>query len=374
MPLSIHPLFWLFAALIGWLNSSSFIGTLIWIVIIFVSILVHELGHAITAKGFRQNVHITITFFGGVTTRSGPKVKPWQEFIIILNGPIAGFLLSAVAAAARSSLSPEVKILYPALTITIIVNIFWSIVNLLPVLPLDGGHLMRVIMEAIFKHRGTKIAAMISFCVAIVLSFIAVTTGYIIAAMLFSFFCFESFRMWQTVRHMSHQDRNETHQETLSKAKKLVEEGRLEEAATLFLHIRAETKKGLIFSTATEQLAQIYLTHNRKKEAYEILAPIEQTLSIDSLIILQQLACEQQNFPLAAKVGNHLYSLYPTAEVAFYNAISLAALIEEKPAVGWLECAQREGMDITKQTTQDPRFQPIQHGNLFKKFQESLDN
>jgi stage IV sporulation protein FB len=49
IPIAISPAFWIFAALIGYLNSQSFIGTIIWIGIIFVSVLVHEFGHALTA-------------------------------------------------------------------------------------------------------------------------------------------------------------------------------------------------------------------------------------------------------------------------------------------------------------------------------------
>ncbi|MBS0653626.1 MAG: stage IV sporulation protein FB, partial [Verrucomicrobia bacterium] len=54
IPISIYPTFWLFAALIGYMNSMSLIGTVIWIGIIFVSVLFHEFGHALTAWAFGQ--------------------------------------------------------------------------------------------------------------------------------------------------------------------------------------------------------------------------------------------------------------------------------------------------------------------------------
>ena len=47
IPIAIHPFFWLLAAIIGWMNSGSFFGMLVWIGIIFFSVLIHEFGHAL---------------------------------------------------------------------------------------------------------------------------------------------------------------------------------------------------------------------------------------------------------------------------------------------------------------------------------------
>jgi hypothetical protein len=75
IPVSIHPLFWGLAALIGWINSQSLMGMLVWMGIIFVSVLIHEFGHALTAVAIRQKANIQLVAMGGLTTFDGPKLK-----------------------------------------------------------------------------------------------------------------------------------------------------------------------------------------------------------------------------------------------------------------------------------------------------------
>ncbi len=94
IPITIYPTFWLFAALIGYLNSGSLIGTLIWIGIIFVSVLFHEFGHALTALLFGQHPRIELVALGGLTYHDGQKLPFWKQFFIVLDGPIFGFLLA----------------------------------------------------------------------------------------------------------------------------------------------------------------------------------------------------------------------------------------------------------------------------------------
>src|SRR4051812_20886609 len=97
IPISIYPFFWLLAVGIGWINTFNILGTSIWIGIIFVSVLVHEYGHALTAIFFGQKAQIDLVAMGGITQRHGSKLKLWQDFIIVLNGPLAGLCLGLLA-------------------------------------------------------------------------------------------------------------------------------------------------------------------------------------------------------------------------------------------------------------------------------------
>ena len=93
IPVAIHPLFWLLATVIGWIYSQSLPGVLIWIGIIFFSVLIHEFGHALTAVAFRQRAQIQLVALGGLTSFEGPKLRFWQQFLITFNGPLFGFFL-----------------------------------------------------------------------------------------------------------------------------------------------------------------------------------------------------------------------------------------------------------------------------------------
>src|SRR5262249_30239367 len=97
IPIRIHPLFWLLAILIGWISSNTPIGTALWVLVILISVIVHEYGHALTAIAFGQRARIDLIVTGGLTQRSGPVLKLWKEFFVILNGPLAGLALYAIS-------------------------------------------------------------------------------------------------------------------------------------------------------------------------------------------------------------------------------------------------------------------------------------
>src|SRR5271170_1519032 len=186
IPITIFPTFWLFAALIGYLNSQSFIGTLIWVGIIFISVLFHEFGHALTALLFGQHPRIELVALGGLTYHNGQKLPFWKQFFIVFNGPLFGFLLVIFA-----TILLHIPVFAKGMTGSILalarmVNLFWTVVNLLPIMPLDGGQLLRIIMEAIFGLKGFKYAIIISMSLALATSiFFFITQGFLIGALFF---------------------------------------------------------------------------------------------------------------------------------------------------------------------------------------------
>lgn len=111
--------------------------TLLRVLVIFGSILVHELGHAVAATLFGlQPIAITLHGFGGVTSHRRAD-HPWKELVVTLAGPSAGLSLAVLAFVAA-------LLAFPGLAGEIIeyvfaVNLFWSLFNLLPLYPMDGG-------------------------------------------------------------------------------------------------------------------------------------------------------------------------------------------------------------------------------------------
>ena len=171
IPISIHPFFWVIAALIGWINSATLVGMFLWIGIVLVSVLVHELGHALTAIAFKQRARIQLIALGGLTSFEGPKLSFWKQFFITLNGPLFGFGLFLLATACLRfdlSLWPTLHSLLRAMQIA---NLFWTIINLLPVLPLDGGQLLRILLEASFGVKGFKMALLSGALLSMALAF-----------------------------------------------------------------------------------------------------------------------------------------------------------------------------------------------------------
>lgn len=168
IPIKVH-FSWIFIfALISWSLATSFLpnrypgwsDSIYWIVgsisslMLFVSVLVHELSHSIVALYRRHKVHsITLFFLGGVSEIEGKSHSAGEEFWIAFVGPLTSFILSLLFflihlpfGSSNSQLAATFEYLY---WLNLIVGLF----NLLPAFPLDGG---RVLKAIIWKITGSE--------------------------------------------------------------------------------------------------------------------------------------------------------------------------------------------------------------------------
>lgn len=366
IPLTIHPTFWLFAALIGYMNSLSFVGTLIWVVIIFVSVLFHELGHALTALVFKENPRIELVALGGMTYHNAQKLSFWKQFLIVLDGPIFGFIIVIL-----SSLLLQVPALSQGmwgsiLTLTRAVNFFWTIVNLLPVIPLDGGQMLRIVMEKIFGHKGFKYTILTSLVVSILISLFFFLTHAFLIGGLFFLLAFQSFDTFRRTRHLSENDRDTSLREKLEKLEEMIQMGKKEQALNLSEEIRAKAKSGMIYELATQYLAFLKYEKGDSKNAYELLRSIRAELGSDALCLLHKAAFDQKDFPLVKELAGSCFQNWPSVETALRNAYAHAQLKEAVPTVGWLQTAIDEGLSNLKDILADQVFDPIRQDPAFQ--------
>src|SRR5215208_4108329 len=103
IPVRVHPLFWLIAVLLG--SSGDVLLLPIWVLVIFVSILIHELGHAFAFRRYGQHSQVVLHFAGGLTIPepvywgsgyANVGLTPNQQIFISLAGPGAGFVFAAL--------------------------------------------------------------------------------------------------------------------------------------------------------------------------------------------------------------------------------------------------------------------------------------
>ncbi len=182
----IHITFLLFLA---WIFGASYVSggagaawtSLVFILLVFLCVLLHEFGHIFTARAFGvQTPDVVLLPIGGVARLERIPEKPMEEFLIAIAGPlvnvaIAGLLLvfagadvssNAAAAAIDNSKVPMVDRLAA-------VNLFLALFNLIPAFPMDGGRVMRAALSARFGFvRATEIAAAVGQGFAFLLGFI----------------------------------------------------------------------------------------------------------------------------------------------------------------------------------------------------------
>lgn len=170
IPVSVEPWFWLTTLLLAGGLPGPFLA--VWVLVVFASVLAHELGHALTSRHFGASSSIRLYGLGGLASRDRP-LSRWQSLAVTLAGPGAGFLLGGVIWLVHRALppmTPGVEFLFRSLEYA---NLGWGLINLAPVLPLDGGHAM----ELLLKLRGTARARQISVGVAGVLAVLALGSG-----------------------------------------------------------------------------------------------------------------------------------------------------------------------------------------------------
>lgn len=176
-PILIHWMFWLNTALMGGaLGASSpgqLRGLLAWMVAVLLSILIHELGHALTMRNFGdRRVGIVLYAFGGLAQGSRHLTRR-EDVMITAAGPALQILAGLAAGWTITLWRPPSLWLHQMLDSFTAVSLFWALLNLIPILPLDGGRLC----AAILGGGGQRKALKISLACAAALALLAFQDG-----------------------------------------------------------------------------------------------------------------------------------------------------------------------------------------------------
>ena len=178
-PVSVQPFFLITAWLIGPRNDLR--ASVLWIATVFVGIMAHELGHAFAGRHFSLDPVITLHGFGGMTSwRSNQPLGHGQRIFISAAGPAVGITIGIAVLIMAPRLAPEAGIMMTRLIHYMVwVNLYWGLLNLAPVLPLDGGHIAASAAEAAFGRRGRTVALVLSLILTGALALWAIWNGQI---------------------------------------------------------------------------------------------------------------------------------------------------------------------------------------------------
>lgn len=161
IPVRVTPWFWLAGVFTGYplLRDGHLPHLLVWIACLFFSILIHELGHAFAGRMFGWPSDVILYHFGGVARfahQSG--YTTGRSVVVSFAGPWAGFVLFGIVLGVEFALKQSGTLpvwrygeneplgLF-ALRQLKWINLYWGLINLLPVLPLDGGRISQAVLD-----------------------------------------------------------------------------------------------------------------------------------------------------------------------------------------------------------------------------------
>jgi stage IV sporulation protein FB len=228
----ISPWFWLANAVLGWSFAQGFAhysrGTLsigaallMWIGVVLVSIVVHEFGHALAFRFFGIHSHVVLYHFGGIAVPEGTiglnrqrYLGPVQNIVIAAAGPAASLIFGLIFLAIVHSggfyvpspfeyfsqldfLTSGDRI--PSVTLQallyaiLFVNIWWAIMNLLPVYPLDGGQISRELFTLGNPQQGIRGSLLLSIAAAGAIAIWALSKQDSFLALMFALLGYSSY-------------------------------------------------------------------------------------------------------------------------------------------------------------------------------------
>lgn len=201
-PIQVSPTFWLSSILLGWpiiqrvgATTAGLITLATWVGVVFISILVHELGHALAARSLGYRPYIQLYFMGGAAFS---EIKfGWRQLYVAAAGPFAGFLLLAICVGLRwYEVLPDSQ----TMQFFIGINFFWTLVNLLPVYPLDGGQMVQGLTQAVAPRASFSITHTLSAIVAALAAVYFFLQQNMFMAIMLGLLCLENLQMLQNRR------------------------------------------------------------------------------------------------------------------------------------------------------------------------------
>ena len=278
IPVRIGLGFWMMAVILGMTGGSAAM-VVAWTIIVFFSVMIHELGHALVARAFGARPSITLHALGGLTFMDKQFSRP-RSVLVSLAGPFAGFVLGAMVWLATRKL-PLNEGQLEIVSMVLFVNIGWGIINLLPVVPFDGGHVLAAALGPRRAFATAIISATVGAGIAIY--------GLVRVHSLWIAFLFGSAaasaiaqaRLAWTAKT----DRREGLEDQLAKAKLALEKGEADDAVVLADDVVRRAKSQALRNGGWTALAWANVAKGDGRAAREALMHVEPRGAVDAYLL-----------------------------------------------------------------------------------------
>jgi Zn-dependent protease len=208
IPIRLDPSLFVILALVRFQPGVTLNEILVWVPVATFCILVHEVGHAVAFLTFGRKPSILLYGFGGVTSAEGG-MGPWSSLVTSLAGPIAGFGLGGlILLGGLFAGTPEQgSLAATAWQDGIFACFVFGILNLLPILPLDGGAALAAFLRGVQGPSGEQVARYVSIGVAATLALVGFRFGQIFAGLFGVMFAAQNYQ--ELKRHREQPQREE---------------------------------------------------------------------------------------------------------------------------------------------------------------------
>jgi Zn-dependent protease len=339
-----------------------------WIVVVFVSILVHELGHALAFRAAGYSARIELHGMGGLTHGDGRAGAPSsaRSVAISLAGPAAGFLLGGAVwlvgrlAPALAASPTAALVLGDALWI----NVGWGIANLLPILPLDGGQALRAVLDARMRGRGRAARAtyLVSTVTAVAAGGYALWAGSLWGAFLAATLAVSNGR---ALRALWVARRDAPLQDELARASDALARGDPAAAERLATAVLPRLRSAPAIAHAAHVLTAAALDRNDADAALRALAHFppgavpHPDIVAGTFHMVQEALFRAGRLEDAAEVGRDGFARFAGARFAYDVACSEALLGRPAEAALWIERAIGAGWRDLGTLDADPDLAPL---------------
>ncbi len=181
IPVYVHWSFGLLFLFVAYMEDTvqGILFQSIYVLILFVCVVMHEYGHALSAKRYGITTQdIIILPIGGVARLNKMPEKPWQEFVVAIAGPMVNVVIALVLGAglyyvqwqmdSYEDVSDQFSIPYRMLNTLVYSNILLVAVNMMPAFPMDGGRVLRALLSLrMSRTKATQLASFLGQFIAI---------------------------------------------------------------------------------------------------------------------------------------------------------------------------------------------------------------
>lgn len=198
IPVRVMPIFWITLGILGLLGPDittvqGLLNAALFVLAGFLSILIHEMGHAMMIKKFGLPTQVVLASFGGYAMYPAGVLNRKQSFLVTAAGPATQLAMAYIVQLLLPFFDLPNNQFLSFLLIFIMISKFWALLNCLPIYPLDGGHMV----AAVLGPKRISTVHLIGLVTAGLGTVYAVLSGQMFLMLFGGMFSYQCYQAWQ---------------------------------------------------------------------------------------------------------------------------------------------------------------------------------